>query len=220
MNIILLFSEVLVSSLILIYLYKKYQCDGIYIWIMLFSLLIGLFSQVRVEIFSMDVNLGVGINALLFIAENILVQKKGPSEVIKVISLVILSNVMLYCFSILTTICDVSDINVITNNAFDKVFYLNNRVYFSSVISILVSIWLDAMLYHQIRQIKNKIVISNVLSTIIIHFIECVIFCFMTYVFKMPIINVIELIVIRYIFKVIIGLVGTNVIYIVNSIER
>lgn len=220
MNVTLLLIEILFSSVILIYFYKKYKYDGIYMWILLFSMLLGILSQKIVEIFGLELNLGISINSLIFITSNILVQKKGPKEIDKVLSLIILSNVAIFSFSVISTICNISNINEITNSAFDKLFYLNNRIYFASIISLLISLYFNSILYHQIRQIKNKILISNVLSTIIIHFIESIIFCVISYAFKIPFINVIELIVIRYIFKITIGLVGTTIIYIVNSIER
>lgn len=220
MNIILLFIEILFSSGALIYFYKKEKYDGIYLWILIFSVLLGIISQKSVELYGLEVNLGIVINALMFIASNIIVQKKGPEEISKVLAIIIIGNVMVFSFSIISTLFNASKINDITNNSFDKIFYLNSRIYFASVISLLVSLWLNSILYHQIRQIKNKIVVSNVLSTIIIHFIECILFCILSYLFKLPFINIIELIIIRYIFKTAIGLIGTNIIYIVNSIER
>ena len=220
MNIILLFIEILFSSSILIYLYKKEKNDGIYLWILLFSLLLGVITQKTIEVFGLEVNLGIVINSLMFIATNILVQKKGPKESNKVLSLIILGNIIIFTISILTTILSSSTINEVTNIAFDKLFYLNNRIYFASIISLTISIWLNSILYHPIRQIKNKIIISNILSTIIIHFVESLLFCIIAYIWKIPFINVIELIVIRYIFKTVIGLIGTTIIYIANNIER
>jgi len=220
MNIALLFIEIILSFTTLIYLYKNYKYEGIYIWILLFSILLGIISQKVVEIFGLEVNLGIVINSAMLIVSNILVQKKGPKEINKVISLIVLSNAVIFTLSIITTLFNPSDINEISNLAFDKLFYLNSRIYFASIIALIISLWLNSMLYHQIRQIKNKIVISNVLSTIIINFVECILFCIISYLLKIPFINVIELIVIRYIFKVTIGLIGTNVIYLINNIER
>lgn len=220
MNIVLLFIEILFISASLIYLYKKNAYDGIYLFILLFSMILGIASQKTVEIFDLEINSGFVINSLIFIAANILIQKKGPEENTKILSTIILSNVVLYTLSVIITICSPSSINEITNNAFDKLFYLNDRVYFANIISLIVSIWLNSILYHQIRQIKNKIIISNTLSTIIINLIECTLFCIMAYTFNVSIINVIELIVIRYIFKTTIGIIGTSIIYVVNSIER
>lgn len=220
MNIILLFIEILISSAVLIYLYKKYKYEGIYICIMIFSILLGIISQKTVEIFDLEINLGFVTNTILIIASNILIQKKGPEENNKIISIIVLSNVVIYTLSIITILFDGSNINELTNTSFDKLFYLNNRIYFATVISLLITIWINSFLYHQIRQIKNKIVLSNILSAIISHFIECILFCIISYTFKISFINVIELIVIRYVFKLVISLIGTNIIYITNSIER
>lgn len=220
MNIVLLILELILSSLITIYLFKKFKYEGLSLCILVFSILLGIVSQKTVEIFNLEINLGIVINTLIFIISNIIIQKKGPNEITKTISLVIVGNVSLYTFSILTSIMSISSINEISNISFSELFYLNTRVYFSSIISLIISLYINSMLYHQIRQIKNKIWISNILSTIIIQFIESIIFCLLAYIFKMSLLNVIELIVIRYIFKTIIGIIGTNIIYITNSIER
>ena len=220
MNIILLLIEILLGSITLIYAYKKKKNDGIYFWILLFSIFLGIASQKSCEIFGLQINLGFVTNTLILIASNILVQKKGPEESKKIISLIFIGNVILFSLTTISMLFTPSAINKITNNSFDELFYLNNRIYFSSIISIIISVWLNAKLYHQIRQIKNKIIISNILSTIIIHFIECIIFCTLSYAIKIPFINVIELIVIRYIFKATIGIIATNIIYIINSYER
>lgn len=220
MNIILFLIEIIISSLSLIYLYKKYKQDGIYLWITLFSILIGILSQKVIDLFNLKINLGIAISVLIFISSNILIQKKGPKEIKKVLTTIIITNVAIYSLSVISTIFVESNINEITNIAFDKLFYLNNRVYFATIISLLISLWLNAMLYHQIRQIKNKIVISNILSMIIIQFIECVLFCAISYIVTIPLINVIELIVIRYIFKVTLGILGTSIMYITNKFER
>ena len=220
MNEILFIIELLFSSSLMLYFYKKYKFDGLYFWILVFSMMLGIISQKSVEIFELQINLGFVINTLIFIVSNILTQKKGPGETGKVLTTIVLGNMVLYTFSIISIIFKDSDINQITNISFDQIFYLNNRIYFSSVFSLLISLWLNSILYHQIRLIKNKIIISNTLSTIIIQFIESVLFCALSYIFKIPFINIIELIVIRYIFKVFIGIVGSSIIYSINVIER
>lgn len=220
MNTLLLILESLFGVFSLIYLYKNYKYDGIYLWLLTFSSILGIISQKTVEIFELEVNLGIVINCLIFISSNILVQKKGPDEVNKVLSIIVLSNIIIFTFSIVSVLLSPSGVDEIENNAFNQLFNLNNRIYFSQIISLIISLWLNSMLYHQIRQIKNKIILSNTLSTIIIQFIECLLFCLLAYIFKVSILNVIELIVIRYIFKVIIGILGTGVIYAVNRFER
>ena len=220
MNILLIFIEIIFCSTILIFLLKKYKYDGIYCGILIFSTLLGIISQKVIEIFGLEINLGFGISALIFTASNIIIQKKGPKEIEKVITIILISNLTMYIFLLLTSLINISSINEISNISFNELFFLNNRTYFASILSLVISLWLNSILYHQIRQIKNKIWISNILTTIVISFIECILFILIAYLFEIPLINLIELIAIRYVFKTIIGLIGTSVIYIANSIER
>lgn len=220
MNIVLIFLEIIVTSFLLIFFLKKYNHDGLYTWILVSSLIIGIISQKTVEIFELEVNLGIVINSLMFITSNIIIQKKGPNEIKKIITIVLISNLCLYLFSLLSNAINISQINEISNNSFNKLLNLNTRIYFATIISMISCLYINSVLYHQIRQIKNKIWITNILSTIIIHLIESTLFCIIAYTSKISPINIIELIVIRYTFKTILGISGTNIIYISNKFER
>jgi len=220
MNILFLFLEIIFASSVLIILFKKNKYDGMYLWILTCSMLLGLMSQKIIEIFNLEINLDFAINSLIIVSSNIIIQKKGPEEIGKILSIIILSNVTLYTFSIISSLTTISNIQELSNNSFNELFYLNNRIYFASIISLLISLWLNSKIYHKVRQTKNKIWISNFLSAVTTNLIESTLFCLIAYIFKISIINIIELIIIRYIFKLIIGLIGTNIIHILNSIER
>ena len=138
----------------------------------------------------------------------------------KGIGIVIFSNICVYTLAILSTLITNSNINELTNKAYNNIFYLTNRAYFGNIISLCITLWINSVLYHQIRLIKNKIWISNVLSTIITHFIESTMFCIIAFSFKLSPLNVIELITIRYIFKLIIGLISTSTLYATNSLNN
>lgn len=219
MNILFMILEIILSYISIIYFYKKYKQEGLYTWILLFSLLIGIMPYKTVEIFNLQLNLGFVINTIFFIVANILVQKKGPEEIKKVLSIIILSNTMLFTTSIVSTLITESSINLKANEAFNQMFNLNSRVYFASIISLTISLYLNSILYHQIRQIKNKLWITNLLSMIIINLIECFIFGVITYAFKITFINLIELVVIRYVFKFIISIISIFVVYQLNKVE-
>lgn len=219
MNILLMVIEILLSYFFIMFFYKKYKQEGLYLWILLFSILIGIMPYKTVEIFHLELNLGFVINALFFIVANVLVQKKGPEEIKKVLSIIILSNTMLFTISVVSMLITESSINLKSNEAFNQIFNLNSRVYFSSIISLCISLYLNSILYHQIRQLKNKLWITNLLSTIIINLIECFLFCLITYVFKVSFINLIELIVIRYMFKFVISIISILLVYGLNKVE-
>lgn len=220
MNALLLLTEMLLSSLILIYLFKKEKYEGLYLWILIFSMISGIISQKFITISNLEFNLGIAINTLTFVVCNIINQKKGPKEITNVLTIIILSNVILYSFSTVSTFLTSGDIKELENQSFNELFNLNNRVYFANIISLIISIWINSNLYHQIRQIKNKIIFSNIISIVIINLIESILFCLIAYLFEISFLNIIELIFIRYLFKTIIGLVSIIVIYIINKIER
>ena len=220
MNIIILLIEIILFSVSLLIVYKKYKYNGIYIWILLSSILSSIMVQKTVEIFDLELNLGFVLNTLVFSGSNIIWQKKGPKEINKVIGIVIFSNICVYTLAILSTLITNSNINELTNKAYNNIFYLTNRAYFGNIISLCITLWINSVLYHQIRLIKNKIWISNVLSTIITHFIESTMFCIIAFSFKLSPLNVIELITIRYIFKLIIGLISTSTLYATNSLNN
>ena len=220
MNIIILLIEIILFSVSLLIVYKKYKYNGIYIWILLSLILSSIMVQKTVEIFDLELNLGFVLNTLVFTASNIIIQKKGPKEINKVIGIVIFSNICVYTLAILSTLITNSNINELTNKAYNNIFYLTNRAYFGNIISLCITLWINSVLYHQIRLIKNKIWISNVLSTIITHFIESTMFCIIAFSFKLSPLNVIELITIRYIFKLIIGLISTSTLYATNSLNN
>lgn len=218
MNIVLLIIEILLSYLTILLLYKKNKIEGLYLWILTFSLIIGILSQKSVEIFDLEINLGFVTNTMFFIVSNILVQKKGPEEVKKVLSIIIVSNVILFTMSITSILISNSNINLISNDAYNQIYNLNNRIYFASILSLIISLYLNSVMYHQIRQLKNKLWITNLLTNIIMQLIESTLFCIIAYAFKISFINLVELIVIRYIFKIIISIISILLIYRINKI--
>lgn len=217
MNILLLLLEILFFSLTLIYSYKKNKYEGIYLWTIPTTILLIIMNLKKVEIFNLEINLGLVINVLLFTTSNILTQKKGPKESLKLLAIIIFTSVVFYSIALLSSLITTSQINYLTNTTFNNLFYLNNRLFFANILSLIIALYLNPIIYHQIRQLKNKIWISNILTTIIIQFIECIIFSLIAYTFKLPIINIIELITIRYIFKIIISLISTSILYILND---
>ena len=59
MNILFMILEIILSYISIIYFYKKYKQEGLYTWILLFSLLIGIMPYKTVEIFNLQLNLNM-----------------------------------------------------------------------------------------------------------------------------------------------------------------
>ena len=219
MNIIMLIFELILNTIIILYFYKKYKYEGLYISILMLSIILTIVSQKQIEVFNLELNLGFIQSSLIIIISNILIQNKGPKEISKIIAIIIISTVSVYTLTMLTTFITTSSIQQVSNDAYNSLFYLNNRIFFATIISLLIAIYINSILYHQIRQDKNKIIISNSLSQIVTNLVESIIFALISYTFKLNILFIIEIIMIRYLFKLSIGLLSTSTIYIVDKMK-
>ena len=67
---------------------------------------------------------------------------------------------------------------------------------------------------------KNNILISNLFSTIIIQFISAILFNLIAYVFIKEPIDIIKIIMVRYLMSLVVGTIGTVSIYITKYIKE
>ena len=121
------------------------------------------------------------------------------------------------CFLNLSGLMESSDYNKYANKSYDSIFEYNLRVYLGTIISIISSVWISSKLYHELKKIKNKIIISNVFSITIAELLENILFVLIAYLFEYEVINIILCIILRYIIKTIIGIIGTIPVYIANK---
>ena len=66
---------------------------------------------------------------------------------------------------------------------------------------------------------KNNIIISNIFTTIIIQFIAAILFGIISYVFVLDLIEILKIIMIRYLIGIVIGILSTIIIYITKYIK-
>lgn len=219
MNILLLFIELIILFLVIYYSYKKNKYEGLYMLLIILTLLVGIFSNKEIMIFNLNINYSFIISSIIILITKILIQKKGPEEIKNILLLITFTSIITYILLETSSLLQVSNINKKLSVSYNEVFNLNSRTYLSTVASLILSAYLTSVVYHNIRIIKNKIWLSNTLTSIILELIDSTIFCLISYLFKIPFINLIELIVIRYILKLIISLLGTSLIYSVNEID-
>ena len=67
---------------------------------------------------------------------------------------------------------------------------------------------------------KNNILISNIFSTIIIQFVASILFGLVSYVFVIDMIDIIKIIMIRYLISLVVGILATIPIYITKYIKE
>ena len=220
MNYILIIIEVVLSYLTLLLFHKKFKLDGIYYYIVMATILSNVMLLNTIDILTYPISVGFGITSSIVIATIILTHKRGPSELSKLIITIIISSIISYSYLTLSSYMGISDTNKYTNISYSIIFKNNIRIYLANTISLILSIYLSTKLYHTMKQIKNKIWISNIFTTVIVEFIESIIFCVIAYAFSLKVIDLIMVIVIRYAMRALIECLGTTVIYIDDKIVK
>jgi len=216
-NIILILLEVLVCYVSLLILAKKYKTDGIYVYAIIATFLSCIMNLKQIEIMTISVPIGFGVTTSLIIAGNLITQKKGPEELKTYIILILITALISCCFLNLSGLMESSDYNKFANKSYDSIFEYNLRVYIALIISIIMSTWLSSKLYYLIKRLKNKIILSNIFSIIIIELFENIIFIVVAYLFEYEAIDLILCLVFRYMIKTVIGIIGTIPLYIGNK---
>lgn len=218
-NITLLIIEAIICLITILILYKCYKTTGLYIYMIVTFILSNIMSLKVIEIYNFDINLGIIPFATIFIANNIIIQKKGIDEMKKIVLLIMITSVISYIILYLTKMLDSSTIQLFTNKSYDNIFTGSSRIYFANIATILYALIFNSKLYYSLKKIKNKIWISNLFTGIIIQFIASILFPVLAYAFTKEAIEIIKLIIIRYMLSLIIAIIGTINIYIANKIK-
>ena len=220
MNLLFLLIEVILSYIILLFVCKKYKEEGIYIWIIVILLTSSIMSIKSIEINNVNIALGIGVSSSIYIANNILIQKKGTEHMKKITTIMLIISFIFISLLILSSGLPISDYNNISNLMYNNVIFSNIKFIIANVISIITAIYINNFLYYELRKVKNKIWISNIFSSLIFAFVESIIFVLITKFINGSLYVVMMTIVIRYILRLIILIIGTDVIYIANNFRE
>ena len=216
-NIILIFIEMIICYVLLLLLCKKFKTDGIYVYGIIATFISCIMSLKQIELMGVNVPIGFAVTTSLIIAGNMITQKRGPEELKTYLSLVLVTALISCSFLNLSGIIDSSEYNKLSNISYDNIFKYNLRIYLGLTISIIISIYLSSKLYYLLKRLQNKIILSNIFSIIIVELLENILFVFIAYLFEYEPIDLILCLVIRYMIKTVIGLIGTITIYIANK---
>ena len=214
-NAILIILEMLICYATMIFLYKKYKLEGIYLYSILATVISFITIIKEITVFGVTVPLGFSITTSLIIGGNILTQLRGKEELKKYIGMISLTYIISYAIIKLSIMFENSTYNLITNNAYNSIFENTFRIYLAFIISTIISTYLSAEIYYILKRIKNKLVISNILTVIIIGFFENIIYILVAYLFEWDYVTIILCIIFRYLIKTIIGMLGTIPIHII-----
>ena len=211
MNYIYLLIEVIFVFGLMVLFYKFGKKDGLFTYISFMSVVLSIIMFKSIDILSFEVDLGIPIVMAMFMCSNIIIQRYGIDEIKRIIKCFIVPYVLIVVILSLTSLITSSEYNMTTNNAFDSLFGYNLdniRLVISGLLSIGFMLWYNGYIYYSIRKSKNKYLFSNIGSMLIIQFIESIVFVLIAYVGSFDINMLFGMIVIRYLFKVVIGAIG------------
>lgn len=210
----------IICYVLLLLLCKKFKTDGIYVYGIIATFISCIMSLKQIELMGVNVPIGFAVTTSLIIAGNMITQKRGPEELKTYLSLVLVTALISCSFLNLSGIIDSSEYNELSNISYDNIFKYNLRIYLGLTISIIISIYLSSKLYYLLKRLQNKIILSNIFSIIIVELLENILFVFIAYLFEYEPIDLILCLVIRYMIKTLIGLIGTITIYIANKYKQ
>lgn len=211
MNYIYLLIEVILVFLLMIMFYKFGKKEGLFVYIGFMASVLSLVMFKSIDVLSFEVDLGVPCLMGIFVCSNVIVQRYGIDEIKKIIKSFVVPYILTIVILSLVSLTYSSEYNLTTNNAFDSLFGYNLenlRLLVSGLLSIGFMLWYNAYIYYYIRKNKNKYLFSNIGSMLIIQFIESIIFVLISYVGSFEFNMIFGMIVIRYLLKVVIGVVS------------
>lgn len=218
-NIILILAETIICYTSMLFLYKKFKTDGLYVYGIIATFMSCIMSLKQIDLMGISVPTGFGVTTSLIIAGHIITQKRNSQEINTFLILIIITALTSCCFLNLSGLVESSQYNKYANKAYDSIFKYNLRIYFALIISLISAIFLSTKLYNLLKTLQNKIIVSNVFSIIIIELFENILFVFIAYLFIQEPINLILCLIFRYIIKTVIGLIGTIPIFISTKIS-
>lgn len=219
-NIILLGTEFVLCLVLMLILYKKNKINGLYYYTIISFILSNLMSLKTIELFGFELNLGIINFANIFIASNIIIQKKGPEEVKRLILTLLMTSITSYAIFYLISLMNPSNINIFTSASYNNIFIDSPRIYFASIVTMLYTLFFNSKLYFYLKKEKNQIWLSNIFSSIIVQFIASILFPILAYAITKEVLDILKIIMIRYVLSLIVCFLGTFIIYIANGIKE
>lgn len=220
MNTIYLIIELVICFIGIILLYAKYKLEGLYSYLIITAIITTIMSLKTIDFYNFSLNLGLIPYITIFIVSNIIIQKKGTEEIKKIILILLTTSTFSYIIILLSCKLESSPINIFMNKSFDNIFIDSARIYFANIVTTLYMLFLNSKLYYYLKKEKNKIIISNIFSSVIVQFLATIIFILLAYAITTPMTDIIAKMIIRYIISLIVMFLGTIVIYITNNIKE
>ena len=219
MNELLWFLTLILSFISIILCYKYLGKNGLFLWIIVATLVSNIQTVKTVELFGLETSLGTILYGSTFLATDILNYKYGLKESRKTITYGFLSMIIMTIFMIICLLYQPS-VNDFSQESLSIIFSFNIRITIASLVGFCVSQFMDTLIFHKLQKKYKKLWLSNNASTMFCQIVDTVIFTLITYAGTMNLNAIIEIMISMYIFKFFVALLDTPFMYLASKIKK
>lgn len=219
MNELLWFLTLILSFTSIILCYKYLGKNGLFLWIIVATLVSNIQTVKTVELFGLETSLGTILYGSTFLATDILNYKYGLKESRKTITYGFLSMIIMTIFMIICLLYQPS-VNDFSQESLSIIFSFNIRITIASLVGFCVSQFMDTLMFHKLQKKYKKLWLSNNASTMFCQIVDTVIFTLITYAGTMNLNAIIEIMISMYIFKFFVALLDTPFMYLASKIKK
>ena len=208
-NILLILGEILICYSSMIFLFKRFKTDGIYIYSFIAIIASCLACLNKISIMEISIPVGFCLTTSLVINGNILIEQNKKEELRNYLGIIFLTAIISVTILNLSGLIINSDFNVYSNESYNSIFSYNIKIYIALIVSIIGATIISSKIYNTLRKKSNKIVVSNIFSIIISTLFENILFILIAYLYDFELLDLIICLILRYIIKTLIGIIGT-----------
>ena len=219
MNELLWFLTLILSFTSIILCYKYLGKNGLFLWIIVATLVSNIQTVIFFYLFGLETSLGTILYGSTFLATDILNYKYGLKESRKTITYGFLSMIIMTIFMIICLLYQPS-VNDFSQESLSIIFSFNIRITIASLVGFCVSQFMDTLIFHKLQKKYKKLWLSNNASTMFCQIVDTVIFTLITYAGTMNLNAIIEIMISMYIFKFFVALLDTPFMYLASKIKK
>lgn len=219
MNEILWFLTLILSFVSIILCYKYLGKNGLFLWIVVATIVSNIQTVKTIELFGLETSLGTILYGSTFLATDILNYKYGLKESRKTIVFGFLAMIIMTVFMIICLLYKPS-VNDFSQTSLTTIFSFNIRITIASLVGFGVSQFIDTFLFHKLQKKYKKLWLSNNASTMICQIIDTIIFTLITYTGTMKFNTMLQIMISMYIFKLMVALLDTPFMYLAAKIKK
>lgn len=222
MNYMYLLLETFIVMLFMITSYMVYKKNGLYFFIGASSVIFSIVMSKLVSYLSFETNVGLALLMGIFICANIIIQRFGVDETVRIIKTFLFSYILSFIILNMVGMIALSSYNFDVSNYYNDIFGYNLesiRVFLSGLIVVPVILFMSGKVYYYFRRTQNKLWFSNLGTLFTIQFIQSLLFIFLSYVGGYSALELFGMVVVRYLIMVVVGIIGLIPVYIIVKMK-